>query len=89
MIIQFKIFESYYRTGDYVLLKDPDTWYVYPCVKIVKSGIYTSDNIVKSFKIRSGEIVKFWVSWDEIDRLATKEEIKEFKLKMDAIKYNL
>lgn len=87
-----------YEIGDYVILDKTLGWMIYPCVKILdfnsnQNRINEEPNIdyyIKSFQIdNESRIEKLWVDEEEIERLATQEEIKELKLRKDVKKYNL
>jgi hypothetical protein len=87
-----------YNVGDYVMLDEKLNWLVYRCVKILdfnsnQNRINEEPNIdyyIKTFLIgNENNIEKIWVDEEEIDRIATPEEIKELKLRKDAKKYNL
>ena len=97
MITNFKIyekynFESWYKIGDYVLLKG-SKWrvdlevYIYDLFydedenrfKYHVEGVFRNNN----------EKTVFWVEDSEIERKMTPEEIENYKIKQSANKYNL
>jgi hypothetical protein len=85
----YKDYKDYYKIGDYISLKDKDDedWRVDTCGEILdKKHLHY---YIKSFYNHKNEIVNFWIDVNEVERLATPEEIEQHKMKLDAIKYNL
>ena len=87
-----------YNVGDYVMLDEKLGWVVYPCVKILdfnsnQNRINEEPNIdyyIKTFLLDNPSMIeKFWVDEEEIEDLATPEEIKELELRKTANKYNV
>jgi len=75
-----------YKVGDYILLKDDENkWVIDIEVKIIE--------ILGGYKISSfypnGNIARIWVDETEIDRKMTTREIKDYKIRKEAEKYNL
>ena len=61
-------------------------------LKIINEDDYEepqNDYKVESFDLKTNEFKQFWVDAVEIDRELTPEEIKETKIKIEALKYNL
>ena len=100
MITNFKTYEKYsnslYQIGDYILLKDDDVhhrWkvelecYIY---EMFYNDGERSYNYHAEGEI-AGENKKtvFWLSTSDIDRKMTQEEVKQYKIKKHADKYNL
>jgi hypothetical protein len=89
-----------YNAGDYVILdnSDPDKqWKVNLCAKILDNNSnqnrhYEKPNIdyyIETFLLENQMINNFWVDEEEIERLATTEEIEDYELKIAANKYNI
>lgn len=81
-----------FNIGDYVCLETTeDAWRVHTVVKIIDiNNKEKIDYHVESFYTHtlSGDI-QFWVDECEIERLATPEEIQQYKLLMVIKDYNI
>lgn len=75
--------DAKFKVGDYVIHK----YNKYP-YKIMYYYYHPLDRKLKCFVSMNHFTSKFWVNEDEL-RLATPEEIEEFKLKLNANKYNI
>ena len=93
-----------YEVGAWVLLAEPETWKVYPYVKIIDKNSakthynkYNEDDYempqddyqIVTYSLNNDEVKTFWVDDSEIERELTPDEIEEVKIKLDTNKYNL
>lgn len=93
--------EYKYKVGDYVILDDDspleNKWMVNICVKILDTNSNQNrhdeepniDYYIETFLLENQMMNNFWVDEDEIERLATPEEIEEYNMILDTKKYNL
>lgn len=90
-----------YKTGDYIVLDNSDAdrkWMVYPCAKVLDKNSNQNrhdeepniDYYIETFLLDNPSMIEnFWVDEEEIEDLATSEEIEEYEMKLAAKKYNL
>lgn len=83
-----KTFEKIkYQIGDFIYSPDPHKQY-YPILKILGKENNTG-LLVKGYKIEKNKFYHKYVEVQYVLRKATEEEIQDFNIKMDSIKYNL
>ena len=75
------------RKGDYVLLKYPENWGLFPYVKIIQKIGYSYQ--IEGFKRKDNKLNNIWVDYYDIDRRLKKSEIEEFESRKRAIIFNL
>ena len=78
-----------YNIADYIILEDTKLWAKepYKCCLILNK-VFNSHYNVKTFD-KNYEIFNFYVKDDDILRLATPDEIEEYKIKINQNKFNL
>ena len=76
---RFEIFEFKYDTDDYVFLGN----------NIGKIIFTDKFDFSQTYLIRFSKYASSWFNQDQLIRLATKEEIEEYKINDTSINYNL
>jgi hypothetical protein len=89
-----KTYEDFqqYNIGDYVVLSQKNIWTCYAIVKIARRHNYDSNYYyveALTFLPDMKRIENFWIEIEDIERLATSEEIEKFEVLISAAKYNL
>jgi hypothetical protein len=88
-----------YKVGDYVVIDNSGPkWHVNLCVKILDKNSNQNrhdekpniDYYIEAFLLDNPKIINnFWIDEDEIERLATTEEIEDYEMKINVNKYNI
>ena len=73
-------------------------WMVYPCAKVLDKNSNQNrhdeepniDYYIETFLLDNPSMIEnFWVDEEEIEDLATSEEIEEYEMRKDAKRYNV
>jgi hypothetical protein len=89
-----------YKAGDYVIIDNSGDakWHVNLCVKILDENSNQNrhdekpniDYYIETFLLDNHKMIeRFWLYEDEIERLASAEEIDDYEMKINVNKYNL
>ena len=86
-----RIYESYkdYKKGDYVLLKSETKWNVDRECKILNIQFTNGNKKYQLQTFLNNKVSILDLMDNEIGRKLTKDEIEEYEIKQNMIKYNL